>query len=54
MSQSRTDGFFVLGMGILGYIHEFVISNEPELFPTILFGLMLVKGVTRIFQKAVK
>lgn len=54
MSQSRTDGFFILGMGILGYVHEFFISNSPELFPTILFGLMLVRGVTRIIQKVPK
>jgi hypothetical protein len=51
MSQKRTDGFVVLGFGILGYVHEFVISNEPEIFPTLLFGLMLARGVTRIFQK---
>ncbi|MFC1887259.1 hypothetical protein ACFLYK_00445 [Candidatus Cloacimonadota bacterium] len=54
MSQKTTDGFFILDLGILDYVHEFVISDDPEIFPTILFGLMLARGVTRIIQKTAK
>ncbi|MBN2461536.1 MAG: hypothetical protein JXB60_08010 [Candidatus Cloacimonetes bacterium] len=41
----------LLGIGILGYVHEFMISNRPELLPTILFGLLLAKGIAKIFEK---
>lgn len=51
MSRKLSDGMILIGFGVLGYVHEFVISNEPEIFPTILFGLMLAKGFARIFEK---
>lgn len=38
----------ILGIGILGYLHEFIISDQAELFPLILFGLLIVKGITQI------
>jgi len=41
----------IIGIGILGYLHEFMISERPELLPTILFGLLLVIGVTRFFSR---
>jgi len=52
MSHRITDAIVILGFGILGYVHEFVISDKPELFPTILFGLMLARGITKIFEKS--
>jgi len=54
MSQKISDAIVILGLGILGYVHEFVISDKPEIFPTILFGLMLAKGITKLFERSAK
>ena len=35
----------IIGIGILGYVHEFIISDKPELFPVILFGLIIIRGI---------
>ena len=54
ISKRFSDGIPILGIGILGYVHEFVISNKPEILPTLLFSLLLVKGVTILFAKKEK
>ncbi len=36
-----------IGIGVLGLVHEYVISAEAELFPIILFGLLIIKGLER-------
>ncbi len=52
MSKKKLNDIFpLLGIAILGYVHEFVISDKPELFPSILFGLLLAKGLTKLFEK---
>ncbi len=50
-SKKITDAVPIIGIGILGFVHEFVISNDPEMFPSILFGLLLAKGITKLFEK---
>lgn len=52
MTSKHSDATIIIGLGILGYIHEFVISDSPEIFPTILFGLILAKGITKLFEKS--
>ena len=50
-SKTISDGIVMSGFGVIGYVHEFVISNKAELLPVILFGLMVIKGIQRIFRK---
>ena len=41
----------IVGIGIIGLIHEFVISTDAELFPIILFSMLIIKGIVRLFEK---
>jgi len=50
-SKAISDGIVMSGLGIIGYVHEFVISNKAELLPIIIFGLLVIKGVQKIFGK---
>ncbi len=50
-SRKISDSLPIIGIGILGYVHEFIISDKPEMFPTILFGLLLAKGIAKLFEK---
>ncbi|GEM_PF-2176680 len=54
ISRRFSDGIPILGIGILGYIHEFVISIKPEILPTLLFSLLIVKGIAILFAKKEK
>jgi len=50
-SRKISDAVPIIGIGFLGFVHEFVISNRLEIFPIILFGLLLAKGITKLFEK---
>ena len=50
-SKALSDGIVMSGFGILGYVHEFAISNKAELLPIVLFGLMFIKGAQKILGK---
>ncbi len=50
-SRKISDSIPIIGIGILGFVHEFLISSKPEMFPSILFGLLLAKGITKLFEK---
>ena len=54
ISRRFSDGIPILGIGIFGYVHEFVISIKPEILPTLLFSLLIVKGITILFAKKEK
>ena len=50
-SNKLTDGLPFLGIAILGFVHEFVISERKEALPVILFGLIGIRGLARLFEK---
>ncbi len=45
------EGIILLAFGVLGFVHEFIISDEAELFPIILFGIISSKGITKFLGK---
>lgn len=51
VSKKMSEGIPIAGIGLIGLIHEFVISSDAELFPIILFGLLIIKGIVRLFEK---
>ncbi len=51
LSKKMSDGIPIAGIGLIGLIHEFVISTNAELFPIILFSLLIIKGIVRLFEK---
>ena len=50
-SKKMSEGIPIAGIGLIGIIHEFVISHDAELFPIILFSLLVIKGIVRLFEK---
>jgi len=50
-SNRFTDGIPFLGIAILGFVHEFVISEQKEALPVILFGLIGIRGLAKLFEK---
>ncbi|MBL7033313.1 MAG: hypothetical protein ISR91_04135 [Candidatus Delongbacteria bacterium] len=51
MKTNWGDAIPLAGIGILGVIHEFIISDAAEYFPLILFGLLIVKALELGFRK---
>ena len=45
MSFNWNDGVPLVGIGLLGLVSEFIISEQMELFPVILFCLVIFKGL---------
>jgi hypothetical protein len=50
-SKKMSEGIPIAGIGLIGVIHEFVISEDAELFPLILFSLLIIRGIVRLFEK---
>ena len=50
-SRKVSEGIPLLGIGVIGFLHEFVISDEPEFLPIILFGLLAIRGITKLFER---
>jgi hypothetical protein len=50
-SNKITDGLLFLGIAIIGFVHEFVISEQKDALPVILFGLIGIRGLARLFEK---
>jgi hypothetical protein len=51
MSFKWSDSLPLVGIGILGVIHEFVISDKAEALPLIIFFLLIIKGLEYGFKK---
>lgn len=52
MASNRiAEGIPFLGIAILGFVHEFVISEQKEALPVILFGLIGIRGLAKLFEK---
>ena len=51
VSRKINTGMPLMGLGILGYVHEFVISNNAEFMPIIIFALVFIKGVAILLDK---
>ncbi len=51
MSERIGDGIPLVGIGIVGLVHEFAMSSGAELLPVVLFGLLVVKGVLTLAGK---
>ena len=52
-SNSKSEGITLLGIGVLGFVHEFVVSERAEYLPIILFALVAIRGVTKFFGRDV-
>ncbi len=50
-SQQKSNGIILLGLGIIGNVHEFIISEESEILPVMLFSLMIIKGIMQLLGK---
>ena len=50
-SRRRSEGITLLGVGILGFVHEFVISEDAEHMPIILFALVAIRGISKFFER---
>ena len=50
-SKKMSEAIPIAGIGVIGIIHEFVISEDAELFPLILFSLLIIRGIVRLFEK---
>jgi hypothetical protein len=50
-SKKVGEGLPLLGLGILGLVHEFVISDKAEVFAIIIFGAVAAKGISKLFEK---
>jgi len=50
-SKKVGEGLPLLGLGILGFVHEFVISDKAEVFAIIIFAAVAVKGISKLFEK---
>ena len=51
MSFKWSESIPLVGIGVLGLIHEFVISDNWELFSLILFCLLIIKGLETGFRR---
>jgi hypothetical protein len=38
-------------IGVIGFIPEFIISDEPAFLTIILFGLLAIRGITKLFKR---
>ena len=52
MSFNWSDSIPVTGIGVLGLVHEFFISDRAEYFPLILFCLLIIKGLETGFRNS--
>ncbi len=50
MSFKWGESIPLVGIGVLGVIHEFIISDNTELFSLILFSLLIIKGLETGFR----
>ena len=51
MSGKWSEAIPWIGIGILGLVHEFFISEDAEVFPLVLFCLLIIKGLEAGFRK---
>lgn len=50
-SRRKSEGVTLLGVAILGFVHEFVISDEAEYLPIILFALVAIRGISKFVER---
>ncbi len=44
-SRRNSTTYIFMSVGILGIIHELVISNSADIIPVILFGFLVLRGI---------
>jgi hypothetical protein len=51
VSERIGDGVPLVGIGVVGFIHEFALSSKAELLPVALFALLMIKGIMKLTGK---